>query len=103
MDLVPTVITASRHYLPPELLNTVQLLGILIEQCSQNKQEFTPTWVNPSMRSFWHPMQRAQFSFYLNAACANKDGSVDEQVVARLRLLLSEFPVGAKSIVGRGK
>jgi len=169
-------------------LNIVQLLGILIEQCSQNKQEFTPmsiksqinqnrpnmlsrrkllalggalalgvastkvwpaegifnacladglpndvrdheifraaweginpaqywdchahligigdsnsgTWVNPNMRSFWHPIQRAQFSFYLNAACANKDGSVDEQVVARLRLLLSEFPVGAKSML----
>lgn len=53
--------------------------------------------VNPAMRSFWHPIQYAQFSFYLDASCAEQAGtSIDQGVVNRLRLLARDFPLGAK-------
>lgn len=57
------------------------------------------TWINPNLRSLQHPIQRAQFEFYLNAACATQDLHVDDQFVARLRHLLGDFPAGAKSML----
>lgn len=59
----------------------------------------TGTWVNPNLRSIMHPFQRIQFAFYLNASCANQERDVDSQFVARLRLLLNEFPAGAKAML----
>lgn len=61
-------------------------------------------FVNPNMQSLMHPIQYAQFQFYLNAACAEEpeeksqtnSGSVDRRVVQRLLALQSHFPAGAK-------
>ncbi|MCI0507880.1 MAG: amidohydrolase [Gammaproteobacteria bacterium] len=53
-------------------------------------------WVNPKMQSFLHPIQLAQFKFYLNASCArssNKE-TIDEGVVQRLRDLHEDLPRG---------
>ncbi len=56
-------------------------------------------WVNPNLRSLWHPIQKTQFSFYMNASCADEDNNVDQRYKVRLRKLLDEFPVGAKSML----
>ncbi len=56
-------------------------------------------WVNPNLRSIWHPIQKTQFMFYLNASCADHKNNVDRHFVARLKKLINEFPVGAKSML----
>ena len=48
-------------------------------------------WVNPEMRSLWHPWQYSQMKFYLNAACSD-DTRVDDSYVERLIDLKSAFP-----------
>jgi len=53
-------------------------------------------WISPSMRSLWHPLQSLQRMFYQNASCAEREGHVDEDFLARLRRLQAELPVGNK-------
>lgn len=57
------------------------------------------TWVSPNLRSMWHPFQRTQFAFYLNAACVKEELHIDDQFIARLRRLMDEFPAGAKAML----
>ncbi|MDH5325972.1 MAG: amidohydrolase [Gammaproteobacteria bacterium] len=65
-------------------------------------------WVNPNMQSLMHPIQYAQFQFYMNAACVGEDQgkenrgsphSVDKLVVDRLLSLQKDFPPGAKMML----
>lgn len=56
-------------------------------------------WVNPNMRSLWHPMQFAQFQFYLNASCATLETSVDAGYVDRLVRLQRDFRRGARAML----
>jgi len=53
-------------------------------------------WINPKMKSLWHPMQRAQFRFYLNAACVTQGSapSVDQRVLQHLLALHTDLPTG---------
>lgn len=53
------------------------------------------------MQSFWHPLQYAQFKFYLNAACAGTPTltSIDAGVVQRLLHLSADFPPGVKHML----
>jgi len=53
-------------------------------------------WINPNMRSIWHPIQNVQFLFYLNASCANSSDNTDQTFVQRLKKIISEFPPGTK-------
>jgi len=64
--------------------------------------------VNSAMRSWWHPIQHSQFSFYLNASCAatvNENdavasvGSIDSGVVNRLIQLGDDFDPGYKMML----
>ena len=55
-------------------------------------------WINPQMRSIFHPQQFAQFKFYLNAACADPD-QVDQSFVTRLLALYRELPHGARLLL----
>jgi len=41
-------------------------------------------WVNPDMRELGHPILRAQFAFFLNAACVDESTRVDSDYVSRL-------------------
>jgi mannonate dehydratase len=56
----------------------------------------TGVWITPQMKSLFHPWQRLQRRFYLNAACAEREGRVDEEFVRRLAQYLDAFPRGAK-------
>ena len=56
-------------------------------------------WLNPELRSIWHPIQNIQFSFYLNASCTGEGNNVDQNYVNRLYSLMQDFPPGAKSIL----
>jgi mannonate dehydratase len=56
----------------------------------------TGVWITPQMNSPFHPWQSLQRRFYLNAACAEKKGSVDEDFVRRLIGYLDAFPRGVK-------
>ena len=53
-------------------------------------------WINPQMKSVLHPWQNLQRRFYLNAACSQTEGQVDEDFVRRLSHYLDVFPAGAK-------
>ena len=53
-------------------------------------------WITPQMKSLLHPWQNLQRRFYLNAACTETEGRVDEEFVRRLEHCLEEFPSGAK-------
>ncbi len=58
-------------------------------------------WVNPDMRSPWHPIQYTQFRYYLDAACVDGNeldspGGVDAAYVERLRHLHRDFPPEAR-------
>ena len=44
-------------------------------------------WVNPEMESLLHPIQFTQFKFYLNSSCTDEAENVDDEFIARLRLL----------------
>jgi mannonate dehydratase len=48
------------------------------------------------MSSPFHPWQNLQRRFYLNAACAESEGSVDEEFVRRVIAYLDVFPRGVK-------
>jgi mannonate dehydratase len=56
----------------------------------------TGVWISPQMRSLWHPWQSLQRKFYLNAACTEREGRVDDDYVQRFETYLESFPPGAK-------
>ena len=56
----------------------------------------TGIWINPQMSSPFHPVQNLQRRFYLNAACTEREGKVDEDFVRRLMAYLDAFPRGFK-------
>ena len=57
----------------------------------------TGAWLNPRMKSLWHPIQYLQYRFYLNAACVNpQSDSLDHDYIERMRELLKGFGVGPK-------
>jgi len=53
-------------------------------------------WLNPDIRSLWHPIRYAQFKFYLNATCARSQNkaTIDEGVVQRTLSLRKDMPAG---------
>jgi uncharacterized protein len=59
----------------------------------------TGVWITPQMKSLFHPWQGLQRRFYLNAACAEQEGRVDEDFVRRLGQYLDAFPRGAKLLL----
>ena len=57
----------------------------------------TQAWVNPQMRSIWHPIQYLQRHFYLNASCLNSESTdLDGDYVRRLLSLREDFGQGPK-------
>jgi mannonate dehydratase len=56
----------------------------------------TGVWITPQMSSPFHPLQNLQRRFYLNAACTQREGRVDEDAVLRLIAYLDAFPPGFK-------
>jgi len=56
----------------------------------------TGIWISPQMSSPLHPLQNLQRRFYLNAACTERKGRVDEDFVRRLMAYLDAFPRGFK-------
>ena len=52
-------------------------------------------WINPRLRSLRHPLQYAQSSFFLNAACTLEDNA-DESFLARLLALRQGFPPASR-------
>ena len=56
----------------------------------------TGVWITPQMSSPFHPWQSLQRRFYLNAACTEREGKVDEDFVRRLIEYLDAFPRGFK-------
>lgn len=59
----------------------------------------TGVWITPQMNSLRHPWQSLQRRFYLNAACTEREGSVDQDFVRRLLRYLDVFPTGAKAML----
>lgn len=53
-------------------------------------------WINPDMRSLFHPIQYAQRKFYLNAACADVESGVDEAFLNRLLRLHDGMAKGSR-------
>ena len=53
-------------------------------------------WITPQMKSLMHPWQNLQRRFYLNAACTETEGIVDQDFFRRLMHYLEIFPPGAK-------
>jgi len=56
-------------------------------------------WISPQMQSLWHPWRSLQRKFYLNAACTERAGHVDDDYVHRLLVYLEAFPRGAKAML----
>jgi uncharacterized protein len=56
----------------------------------------TGVWITPEMKSLFHPWQSLQRRFYLNASCTEREGTVDQDFVARVLQCLNAFPPGAK-------
>ena len=56
----------------------------------------TGIWISPQTSSPFHPLQNLQRRFYLNAACTEREGRVDEDFVRRLMAYLDAFPRGFK-------
>jgi mannonate dehydratase len=53
-------------------------------------------WINPRMANLWHPIERLQRAFYLNAACVTDGPGMDAAYVQRLLALHAGFPQGAR-------
>jgi hypothetical protein len=51
-------------------------------------------WINSDMQSLLHPIQFAQFKFYMNAACIKDPEHVDDDYVGRLVAYQSGLPTG---------
>ncbi len=56
-------------------------------------------WINPDMQSLAHPLQYAQFQFYLNASCISDISLADNGFVDRLNVLLKDMPEGFKTML----
>lgn len=58
-------------------------------------------YVNPAMRSPWHPIQYLQFKVYLQASCAveSEAPTIDQGVIQRLRQLHQDLPTGYRSML----
>ncbi|MCB1865618.1 MAG: amidohydrolase family protein, partial [Chromatiales bacterium] len=54
------------------------------------------TYVNPAMRGGLNPLKRAQFAFYLNAACVTDDAGAEDQYAANLARMADDLPRGTK-------
>jgi uncharacterized protein len=57
------------------------------------------TWVSPQTQSLLHPIQFAQFRFYLNAACVGRGTSADLEYLQRLIELHHAFPPGVRLLL----
>lgn len=55
-------------------------------------------WMNPHMRSWWHPTLKAQMLFYMNASCSD-EARVDLSYVERLAQVSAEMPAGFKCML----
>lgn len=55
-------------------------------------------WMNPNMRSWFHPTLKAQMLFYMNASCADET-RVDQSYVERLAQVTAEMPAGFKCML----
>ena len=54
-------------------------------------------WTSPKLDSLWHPIQRLQKLFYLNAGCVHEaPGRLDQSYVERLHNLVDGMRPGAK-------
>lgn len=54
-------------------------------------------WTNPKLDSLWHPIQRLQKLFYLNAGCVHDaPGQLDQSYVERMQNLVDGLRPGAK-------
>ena len=54
-------------------------------------------WTSPKLDSLWHPIQRLQKLFYLNAGCVHEaPGRLDQSYVERLQNLVDGMRPGAK-------
>lgn len=60
-------------------------------------------WVNPTMQSLWHPLQRLRFEFYSRAAGVTKRKEADEKYVVRLQELAGELPEGKIHLLAMDK
>jgi mannonate dehydratase len=56
-------------------------------------------WINPNMESLWHPIERLQKAFYLNAGCVRDQPGMDAHYVRRLLALHAAFPPGSKLLL----
>ena len=58
-------------------------------------------YINPEMRSLWHPFQYLQFKYYLEASCAvaTDAPTIDQGVVSRLVQLQQDLPGGYRSML----
>lgn len=56
-------------------------------------------WINPRMQQWWHPIEFAQFHFYLNGSCADHAQDRDGRYLQRLSQLLMEFPPGFRCML----
>jgi mannonate dehydratase len=56
-------------------------------------------WVSPQMNSWLHPWQNIQRRAYLNAACTEREGRIDQDFLLRLLEYLDEFPSAAKAML----
>ncbi|MDR1425332.1 MAG: amidohydrolase family protein [Azoarcus sp.] len=56
--------------------------------------------VGPRLLSLWHPVLYSQRLFYLNAGCVSSmPGTVDENYVRRLAMLVQGMPAGVKALI----
>jgi len=55
--------------------------------------------LNPDMDSFWHPIQRLQKQFYVNAGCVRDRPGMDAVYIDRLLALQAAFPRGSKLLL----
>lgn len=53
-------------------------------------------WVNPNMSSWLSPVQKIQYSFYLNAGCITDEDNADFQFVSNINTLLKQLPYGIR-------
>ena len=56
-------------------------------------------WISPQMKSWLHPWQSLQRHVYLNAACTDHEGQVDQDFLWRLLDCLAAFPSEAKAML----
>lgn len=57
------------------------------------------TYVNPEMRSLWHPYQHLQFSIYISASGIKNLDNADAEYVSRLTNLIDNIPNHGKYMI----